>query len=405
MSTPAGEAWIDAGEACALLGVKRATLYAYASRGKVQTVPAVGGRRRRYLRDDVLRLVARRDARAGHAAVAAGALRWGEPVLDSAVTEITPAGPRYRGQLASELLDLNFETVAELLWSESGQRPKGPLRWSEHRHRSRGPAGHSAVEAIIGLVVSAGARSLSRQHLGRRPALDAARGLIPAAAARSYPFESRDPIDALEAATVAEAFLCAWGLVPTAKRRRLVDAALISVADHELNPSSFAARVAASTGADLYACILAALATLSGPKHGGAPARIGALLAELARADHAHEVLADRLRRGDAMPGFGHPLYPEGDPRFAPLYVLAREIGTPARMRPIDDLVFTMKIAGGPAPTIDLALVAVTCALGLDVDAASAIFAIGRMAGWIAHALEQREADFILRPRARYHGL
>lgn len=394
--------WVDAEGACALLDVKRATLYAYVSRGKVRSVPAPGGRGRRYAREDLERLATRRDARAGHAAVAAGALRWGEPVLDSAVTAITPEGPHYRGTRALDLIDLPFEAVAELLFDEAGR--SSDVRWTARRPRGRGPAGHSALEAIVAVVVAAGAEREVRHHLGREAVLAAARGLIPAAAARSRPRELRGS-GALSAPTVAEAFLRAWGVTPSPKRLRLVNAALVLVADHELNPSSFAARVAASTDADIYACLLAALATLSGPKHGAAPARIGAVLAEIARADHARDVLGDRLRRGEALPGFGHPLYPDGDPRFAPLYALARRASKPGRLRALDDLLFAIELAGGPPPTVDLGLVAAACALGLEADAASALFAIGRMAGWVAHALEQREAAFVLRPRARYVGV
>ena len=113
---PLGD-WLSAAEAAGVLGVKRQTLYAYASRGKVATQPGEG-RQRRYRRSDVVRLVARRDARSGHGAVAAGALRWGEPVLDSAVTEIRDDGHRYRGTSALALGETSsFERVAELLWA------------------------------------------------------------------------------------------------------------------------------------------------------------------------------------------------------------------------------------------------------------------------------------------------
>src|ERR671912_753006 len=90
-------------EAAELLGVKRETLYAYASRGLVRSEPGGPGRGRLYNREDLERLKARHDARSGHGPVAAGALRWGEPVLESAITEVTPRGPRYRGQLATQL--------------------------------------------------------------------------------------------------------------------------------------------------------------------------------------------------------------------------------------------------------------------------------------------------------------
>src|SRR6476646_6203472 len=111
--------WVDAQTAARHLGIAVRSLYAYVSRGQVRSVPGERGRPRLYALADVERLRVRRDARSGHGAVAAGALRWGEPVLDSAITAITPDGPAYRGHLATELAARNvpFENVAELLWS------------------------------------------------------------------------------------------------------------------------------------------------------------------------------------------------------------------------------------------------------------------------------------------------
>jgi len=119
-------AYLSAAEAASFLGVKLATLYAYASRGLVQSVPGPGpSRERHYSRADLARLKARHDARAGHAAVAAGALDWGEPVLESSITRIGVEGPVYRGHAAVALASasLRFEQVAELLWT--GTLPEG----------------------------------------------------------------------------------------------------------------------------------------------------------------------------------------------------------------------------------------------------------------------------------------
>ena len=111
--------WLTAAEAAALLEVKRPTLYSYASRGLVRTALGPDTRSRRYARADLLRLKARHDARSGHGPVAAGALRFGEPVLESSITELTQAGPRYRGHAVLDLVahQAPFERVAELLWT------------------------------------------------------------------------------------------------------------------------------------------------------------------------------------------------------------------------------------------------------------------------------------------------
>src|SRR5882672_11758453 len=121
--------WVDARSAARHLGIAVRSLYAYVSRGVVRSMPGSRGRPRLYALADLERLRTRRDARAGHGAVAAGALRWGEPVLDSAITAITPRGPAYRGRLATELAasGARFENVAELLWS--GFLPDQPVLW------------------------------------------------------------------------------------------------------------------------------------------------------------------------------------------------------------------------------------------------------------------------------------
>src|SRR5829696_2340896 len=111
--------WVDAKAAARHLGIQVRSLYAYVSRGQIRSVPGERGRPRLYALADLERLRVRRDARSGHGAVAAGALRWGEPVLDSAITAITARGPAYRGRLAIDLAveGVPFENVAELLWS------------------------------------------------------------------------------------------------------------------------------------------------------------------------------------------------------------------------------------------------------------------------------------------------
>src|SRR5262245_8656524 len=121
--------WVDAATAARFLGIQVRSLYAYVSRGQVRSVPGARGRPRMYSYADLERLRTRRDARAGHGAVAAGALRWGEPVLDSAITAITPRGPAYRGRLAIDLAAAGapFENVAELLWS--GYLPGDRIAW------------------------------------------------------------------------------------------------------------------------------------------------------------------------------------------------------------------------------------------------------------------------------------
>jgi citrate synthase len=176
-------------------------------------------------------------------------------------------------------------------------------------------------------------------------------------------------------------------------------------ADHELNASAFAVRVAASAGADLYACVSAGLAALSGPRHGGSCDRVEALVAEAGSAARADAIVRGRMRRGEEIAGFGHPLYPEGDPRAEVLLETARDLAPRAEaLSTVTALVDAMRDAGREPPTVDVGLVAIAAVLGLPPGSAAGLFAVGRAAGWIAHAFEQREAGFLLRPRARYTG-
>ena len=233
-----------------------------------------------------------------------------------------------------------------------------------------------------------------------RPDLDRARTLIPQLAAAVGP-PSRD---ALRAPTVAAVLARALGR-GTREVARALDVALVLMADHELNASTFAARVAASTGADLPACLVAALAALSGPRHGQMTARAAALVDEAGTPRRAAATLRARLARGDELPGFGHPLYPAGDPRAAPMLALARAVG---KGRPRARTALALAAAGpevaGAHATVDLALVALAAALRLPRGAPAAVFAIGRTAGWVAHVAEQRAAGFLIRPRAAAPG-
>ncbi|HEB91271.1 MAG TPA: helix-turn-helix domain-containing protein [Deltaproteobacteria bacterium] len=418
--------FLSAAEAARLLGVKLPTVYAYTSRGLIQSVPGGRGRARRYRRRDLERLCARRDARAGHGPVAAAALRQGEPVMDSAITLISlERGPVYRGRAALDLAreGRSFEWVAEGLWSGDWreERPE-PANWHPDGPGLDSEAFLQAIPERIGplSVLSVAISLLAAGDPGRfswHPDIvhARARGILRRMVAllgfgveREGADGSADPLVAMRASlaapNLARAIGAAFSRDLTEDEERALNRALVLAADHELNASTFAARVVASTGADVYGCLSAALAALSGPRHGGAADRVDALLREAGPADRVEQVVHDRQRRGEVIEGFAHPIYaPHPDPRGTLLIEIARELrGESPEVRSALALVDAMQEGGFGGPSIDVGLVAIARALAFPIGSATALFAIGRTAGWVAHALEQYQAGYLLRPRARY---
>lgn len=397
--------WVDARAAAKHLGIQVRSLYAYVSRGQVRSVPGEAGRPRLYAYADLERLRVRRDARAGHGAVAAGALRWGEPVLDSAVTAITPRGPAYRGRLAVDLAaqGVPFENVAELLWS--GYLPPGSVSWPRsampHAQLARLLPATAQPMDIMPLLVQVAALG-DPERTDRRPdaLITRGRSLIPLLAAALAPgFPAAAVTRALGAGSVAR--IVARALDLDEARAPLIDAALVLLADHELNASSFTARIAASTDADPYACVAAALATLTGRKHGSASLDVLAFADEVGSPDAAKAAVRALRRKSQVPPGFGHPLYALGDPRTELLLAAAAELGG-KRAR---TLIAIVDATTDAQPSVDVGLAALVAALGAPDAAAPGLFAVARCAGWLAHALEQRAAGVLLRPRARYVGV
>ncbi|HKC51501.1 MAG TPA: citrate synthase [Myxococcota bacterium] len=394
-------------EAAEFLGIKLQTLYAYASRGLVKGAPGANGRGRRYTRADLDGL------RARSAGPAAGALHFGEPVLDTRITRMTPSGPEYRGRLAVELARdaVPFTSVAELLWTSA--LPSRAARWPGDgpalpaRELARLlPPGSSPLAALALALPALAAADPLRFDAHPDAVRARARRLIPRlAAAFALALDPRRLGAALATSDPTRALASALGVPLRKKPLALLELTLVLCADHELNASTFAARVAASTGADLYACLSAALAAFSGPLHGTASEQVEVFAREAGDATRAGAAVADRMRRGELLPGFGHPLYPDGDPRAAPLLAAALSLAPRApRVRTIAAIVGAMEEAGRARPNVDAALAAACAALDLPQGMGAAIFAIGRSAGWVAHVLEQAETKYVLRPRARFVG-
>jgi citrate synthase len=193
----------------------------------------------------------------------------------------------------------------------------------------------------------------------------------------------------------------------TVEDRQTLNRILVACAEHELNASTFAARVVASTGADLYASVLAALCSLSGPIHGGACDRIERMFGLLAAGTRLEPLLADFSSRHLLPPGFGHAIYPQGDPRAMLLKPIAAAMARRKGRRLYETDVKVEQAVGrreNLRPNLDFYLTVCVRMLGLPEGTPAAIFALGRTAGWIAHILEQYADNRLIRPRMRYRG-
>ncbi len=384
---------IDAAEAAARLKIRRASLYAYVSRGLIRSVVDPGDPRAHlYAAADIAALARRKVRMRRPAAAAATALDWGLPVLETRIARIEGGRLSYRGADAVALAGTRtFESVCRLLWDA---RRADPFRgvhfapqdiavWMQIMRSVRARTATDRALALLPLTLDA----VPSSGMETKPR-DAARLVrVVAAAAAGCALDDELPLH--------RALAKAWAAPGAADAIRR---ALVLSADHELNVSTFAVRVVASSGASLTASILAGLAALSGARHGGVTARVTAMLREIERAGEAETVLRARLDRGEGIPGFGHPLYPEGDPRAEALlpHVGAAPV-VPATVAAVQR--FT-----GLHPSIDLALAGVEIGRRLPPGSALALFAIGRTAGWIAHAFEQQASRSLIRPRARFVG-
>ena len=394
--------YLSAQEAASRLGISLATLYAYVSRGRIDSRPGADGRSREYRTEDVEQLIERRQAGRGAAQGAAHSLAWGLPVMQTRISLIRPHGHYYRGQSALALAEAGatLEDAARLLWDCGAHDPFSvamPTRWPPvvaWLLRQRGLPPLERTAAALPLLALDAAHSHGVAPVRRR---ESAAQLLRETAALLCGRSPAAPPVHLQMAD-------SWRR-DTPELAELLRHALVLCADHELNASAFATRVAASTGAGLHAAVGAGLAALSGPQHGGAVARAHAFIHSLLHERRTSERLRERLRRGDALPGLGHPLYAEGDPRAeALLRALAATRPRPLAAVRIAKLVDTLLAECGQQPNLDFALAAIALAYGLGADEALAVFAAGRMAGWLAHALEQQDDGGLIRPRASYAG-
>ena len=208
---------------------------------------------------------------------------------------------------------------------------------------------------------------------------------------------------------LAHGFLrVATGAEPPKEVARAFDAALTLRADNELNPGTFAARVAASTGADLTSCVTAAMGALAGPKHSGHTLAVARLLGEVRSSDRAAGVAEKLAQAGKKPAGFGHPVYRGEDPRTPTARRLAEAACGASGAMATFELARAVEVAvvhrTGLRANVDYYLTVVYIAAGLPIAAFAPVFAVARTSGWIAHVLEQSRDPELIRPRARYTG-
>ncbi len=394
---------LSASDVCTLLGISPATLYAYVSRGQLSSRPGADQRSRVYLRAEVERLAQRKRAGRGAARGAAQSLDRGLPVLETGISLIQPDSPYYRGRsaVAAAQDGATLEDTARLLWDCEELdpfTPQPPPHWPER-------IAPLALDGSLPPLERAMA-CLPLLALGQRQSLNAAAPVRREVAAALLRQNAALLVGVQPDARPVHRLLADSWCAGDEGFAEVVRTALVVCADHELNVSAFAARVVASTGAHLHATVCAGLAAMSGPRHGGATARAHALLLDAQASCAAAEFIAGRWRRGDDLPGFNHVLYPEGDPRGAEVLRVLRGLrgGTPA-MQHIESVLAATEEHSGQHPNIDGLLAAICYAYGLPGAHALVMFATARLAGWLAHALEQQALGTLIRPRARYTGV
>ncbi len=403
---PGWPAYVSRQEAIKVLGVKPQTLYSYVSRGLVRRCVDDGGRSSAYNFQDIQRLKARSLARSGHGPAAANAIHWGEPVLSTAITKITERGPVYGEHLATDLARRNhrFESVAEYLWT--GTALADDVIWNEGKRASLGrqlgeitrfhPNVHiRQLLTEVALLLGMEQADAAGVH-GATSDIEQARDLMQAmAGAFGFLGPGRRYAAPRRGDTIARVLARALGVQASPDVTHALDGVLVVVADHEFTPATFAARIAASAGNDLYSCVGAALQVHFGSALG--------LRCDLLEQRLGAPQSPETARAAAAVPisrALDHQLYRNGDPRAEALVEIAEKLASRSRSRNRESA--SAMALEQRALSMDHALVAVCQALGAPRYAAGGLLAFGRMAGWIAHVFEQRREQFVIRPRAKF---
>ncbi len=405
---------LTAREAAIRLGVKVETIYAYVSRGLLDRVPSEDGRTSLFDARSVERLAGKRrgGVRVGGLAV----------VLGTGLTLIEPERVSYRGLDAGELAGrAPFERVARWLWlgEEPPEQPAaaGDAPWhateealavARDTQRSL-PPGTSTADRVRAIASAVGPTDPLRFDLSPRAVAGTVSRLI-AVMVEGLPViqqeASGDAHEVDEHTIASRLWARLTANLPDPEDLHALNAALVLTADHGLAASTLAARVAASVRADPVSVVASGLGTLAGPLHGAASAPVHRLFEEVDHPDRATAVLGDFMRRENRIPGFGHLIYKDWDPRARVLLEQLRACGRDAQRLDVVECMLELLLDRiDVRPNIDFTLGALSYVSGMNERAGETLFAVARSAGWTAHALEEyREPALRFRPRAHYTG-
>ncbi|TDN70015.1 citrate synthase family protein [Paraburkholderia sp. BL10I2N1] len=403
-------------EVLELLNIKAGTLYAYVSRGLIKTAPHPDGRKSLYFRTDVDRVRSRKRGRPPQIAAAESTMHWGAPVVASAITQIAEAGPSYRTRSAVEMarVGVSFESVAQLLMTGMWQdnfaawpaidTPEDVKQMIDHYQASQVA---TDIGNLLGMVTFAlGMRGRGPAEIADGASVPAARLLMQTMAGclgflqTSRRFAARQAFESLPAF-----ILRVSGVDASPEALRALNGAMVVLADNELAPATFAARIAASTNADLFNCVAAAIGSHLGFSTGTATLKVESALLQTTSAKDLAQRKSLVKEYGASLFGFNHPMYPGGDPRADVILDLVRalpklDVDTRNTLAFLDEL----RAQQQAHPGVAIALVTLARALGMPDGSATAIWVLSRTSGWVAHVLEQRTMGFLLRPRAKYIG-
>ncbi len=384
-------------EVAARLGVKRDTVYAYVSRGLLDSERADDGRTSMFDPAQVDALASGRRRSRGIGEIDAR--------LTSAITWVADGQLAFRGHPVDTLIDEGYEQVARLLWEEVDHDRSWRSDHQLHRPVAEAQAllGPEAtgIDRLRLAVTLAAATDPLRHDLHRHSVVQAAERMISAMV---------DGLPCVGTEAIGPLAQRLWPRLtpqpPTPAKIDALDGAMTILADHGLATSTLAARVAASVRGDPYSVVSAGLGGLGGTLHGAASSQVHRLFTTAEDAGSASVAVGEILNRGDRVPGFGHTVYRTDDPRFGLLSALVLEAyRRDTRLLIVTDVLNLVRERASVLANIDFALGALTFLADMSPDSGEAVFAIARTAGWVAHALEEYgEAPLRFRPRAQYVG-